>query len=157
MKWSRPPNLNLTWRAPLLSLTLGGFFSTALPYMGFGLRADTPKNQARSADPVALRSPIRDPVPIWLGFWLMDSRESWASLSVTFKNTATTRNRQPPSCPWRQAAPQVRGNRQQNSGHRVLQLVALGCSHQRRNLAGNPLTGACCAFHSRNGTPLGKR
>ena len=42
MKWSRPPNLNLTWRAPLLSLTLGGFFSIPLLYMGFGLRADTP-------------------------------------------------------------------------------------------------------------------
>ena len=41
MKWSRPPNLNLTWRAPLLSLTLGGFFSIPLPCMGFGLRADT--------------------------------------------------------------------------------------------------------------------
>ena len=42
MKWSRPSSLNLTWSAPLLSLTLGGFFSIPLLYMGFGLRADTP-------------------------------------------------------------------------------------------------------------------
>ena len=66
MKWSRPPNLKLTWRAPLLSLTLGGFFSSPLPCMRFGLRADTPKSQAGSADQVALRSPRRDPVPFGL-------------------------------------------------------------------------------------------
>ncbi|QNI63660.1 hypothetical protein SynA1544_00721 [Synechococcus sp. A15-44] len=47
MKWSRPPNLNLTWRAPLLSLTLGGFFSIPLPYMGFGLRSDTPEKPSQ--------------------------------------------------------------------------------------------------------------
>ena len=39
-KWSRASSLNLTWRAPLLSLSLGGFFSIPLPCMGFGLRAD---------------------------------------------------------------------------------------------------------------------
>ena len=92
MKWSRPPNLNLTWRAPLLSLTLGGFFSIPLPYMGFGLRADTPKSKARSADPVALRSPRRDAVPFWLGFWLIASEETRASLAVTFKTTTSTRH-----------------------------------------------------------------
>ncbi|WP_256377593.1 hypothetical protein [Synechococcus sp. UW69] len=42
MKWSRPSSLNLTWRAPWLSLTLGGFINIPLPYMGFGLRDDTP-------------------------------------------------------------------------------------------------------------------
>ena len=54
MKWSRPPNLNLTWRAPLLSLTLGGFFSISLPCMGFGLRADAPQKPSqisRSSSP----------------------------------------------------------------------------------------------------------
>ena len=47
MKWSRPSSLNLTWRAPLLSLTLGGFFSIPLPCMGFGLRADTPEKPSQ--------------------------------------------------------------------------------------------------------------
>ena len=41
MKWSRPSSLNLTWRAPLLSLTLGGFFNIPLPCIEVGLRADT--------------------------------------------------------------------------------------------------------------------
>ena len=45
-----------------------------------------------------------------------------------------------PPRPWRQAAPQVRRDRQQNRDHGILQLVALCCSHQRRNPAGDPLT-----------------
>ena len=81
MKWSRPSSRNLTWRAPLLSLTLGGFFNIPLPCMGFGLRADTFKSQARSIDPVALLSPmgshheIQCPFGLGFGLWTQESRE----------------------------------------------------------------------------------
>ena len=60
--------------------------------MGFGLRADTLKSQAGSADPVALRSTRRDAASFWLGFWLISSEETRASLAVTFKTTANTRH-----------------------------------------------------------------
>ncbi|WP_156918750.1 hypothetical protein [Synechococcus sp. CC9616] len=47
MKWSRPSSLTLSWRAPLLSLTLGGFFNISLPAKGFGLRADAPQKPSQ--------------------------------------------------------------------------------------------------------------
>ena len=81
MKWSRPSSLNLTWRAPLLSFTLGGFFNIPLPCMGFGLRADTFKSQARSIDSVALSSPmgsqrmIHSPSGLGFGLWTQESPE----------------------------------------------------------------------------------
>ena len=57
MKWSLPSSLNLTWRASLLSPTLDRFFNNPLPCVEFGLRAEIPKSEARSIDPVDLRSP----------------------------------------------------------------------------------------------------
>ena len=92
MKWSRPPNLNLTWRAPLLSLTRVASSASLSLAWDSGLGLTTLKSQARSADPVALRSPRRDPVPFWLGFWLIASEDTRTSLAVTFKTTANTRH-----------------------------------------------------------------
>ena len=63
-----------------------------LPCAGFGLRADTPKSKARSAYPVALRSPRRDPVPFWLGFWLIASEDTRTFLADTFKTNGNTRH-----------------------------------------------------------------
>ena len=53
--------------------------------------------------------------------------------------------------------PQIRRNRSENSDHRILQLVTLCRSHQRRNPAGDPLTTTRQTLHPRNGSPLGER
>ena len=79
-------------------------------------------------------------MPFWLGFWLLDSEESWASLSVTFKTTANRRHLHSLPNPQGQTELHPRRDRQQNSDRRELQLDLNYSTDQLQKLAGVPLS-----------------